>query len=486
MRSVSAALIAFGLGLLPGCRGGSEAPPRHRVDHSEIEGQGPGSEPAPGHTLRAAGVEFTVPLSWTVVEEHEPDFAMAWGPTDDPSHVSLCTIELRRQGPGGLPPGVEPSPSSSAGATDYAHGPVRGRLRELPGPTPSASVLVHCRAHRKTGQWGAIEAAFASMQTPETPPELPPLIHEEQGDDQQDKAIVELCVGTPARQTMVCARRGDGAVFCGRSTGEVLTEVEGLPPATQLGCERARSCIRDAQGQVSCWGLEQTPARLQVDAPARDIIGGCVVDAGGHLLCRRRDIDGSTTDALAELVPFGEPRYALTEVERALAGSDEDQGCVLRRVDAKTQLWCWDRQQALGLELVDDGHPQRVDAASGDALAMIGGRVCVGAAGQWTCLDGEARFEFDGCERRACGCSLVGATRMSCDHEPHDRIDSRVFGRLSDVVAAAGACAARLDGTVVCRGPVTGRAGDDARVTQAVAGGLPGVAHVLDLRERDP
>jgi hypothetical protein len=75
---------------------------------------------------------------------------------------------------------------------------------------------------------------------------------------------------------------------------------------------------------------------------------------------------------------------------------------------------------------------------------------------------------------------------MSCDHEPHDRIDSRAFGRISDVVAVAGACAARLDGTVVCRGPVAGRVGDDPRVTQAVAGGLPGVAHVLELHSPNP
>lgn len=472
---------------MPGCRGNSEAPAR-RVYAGELDPAqpGPAPAPAPGHTLSAAGVEFTVPLSWTVVEENEPMFAMAWGRTDDPSHVSLCTIEVRRQGPATLPPGIQRSPSSSADVTDYTHGPVRGRLRELPGPTASASVLVHCRAHRSSGQWGAIEAGFDSMKTSTTPPELSPL-----NERPSDTAIVELCVSSPARQTMVCARRADGAVYCGPSTGEVLHKIEDILPAKQLSCERTRICTRDADGQVSCWRTKQAPAQLPLDTPARDIAGGCVVDARGLLSCRQRNSDGSPTDTLTELLPLGESKYALTGVHRVLAGSDEDHGCVLRRVDSSMQLWCWDRapQGTLGLDLLDPGHPQRVDvpgisdaAGAGPlALATIGGRVCVGTAGEWTCLTDGSSVELDGCERRVCGCSLVGATRMSCDDAPNDRIDSRVFGRISDVVATAGACAARLDGTVICRGPVTGRVDDDARVLQAVAGGVPGIAHVLEL-----
>ncbi|PRQ02698.1 hypothetical protein [Enhygromyxa salina] len=477
MRSVSAALLGLTLALVPSCRT-SEAPAPRQVDRGETETHDLEQPPASGHTLSAAGVQLTLPSSWTVVDEDEPNFAMAWGPTDDPSQISLCTIELRRQGPGPLPPGVEPSSSASAGATDYSHGPVRGRLRQLPGPTPSAAVLVHCRAHRRTEQWRTIEAAFDSLQIPTTPVELPPATTV----SDPSTAIVELCTSSPARQTTVCARRADGAVFCGRSTGEVLTKVEDLAPAVQLSCDRARSCIRDAEGQVSCWRPDQAPTHEQVNGPARDIAGGCVVDAAGQVACRQPD-----TDTLAPLLPLGEPSYALTEVERILADSDEDHGCVLRRVDDQSQLWCWDREQALNLELIAPGHPQRVDApTTASAVAIIGGRVCVGADGEWTCLAGDERFELDGCERRACGCSVVGATRLSCDHEPHDRIDSRVFGRISDVVATAGACAVRLDGTVICRGPVSGRADQDARVTQAVAGGVPGVAHVLEVGTRDP
>ncbi|KIG16932.1 hypothetical protein DB30_03916 [Enhygromyxa salina] len=490
MRNVSAALLALGLGLVPGCRS-DDAPTRQVADRGAAEAQDTVAAPTPGHTLRAAGVELTVPLSWNVVDAGDPNFALAWGPTKDPSHVSLCTIEQRRQGAGPLPPGVEPSPSAAAGATDYSHGPVRGRLRELPGPTPSAVVLVHCRAHRQTGQWGAIEAAFGSLKIPQTPAALPDLVSQS---DPSDQGIAELCVATPARQTIVCARRANGAVYCGPSTGEVLTRVEGLPPAVQLSCERMRSCSRDAEGQVSCWrpgfsasDAGQAPSVLSMGAPARDIAAGSIVDARGRLLVRRQKVDGSTTDALVELLPLGEAGYALTDVERVLADSDEDHGCVLRRVEDQSQLWCWDHAQTLGLGLDEPGHPQRVQApTTASALAVIGGRVCVGTSGEWTCLDGDEHLAFDGCERRACGCSLVGATRMSCDTEPHDRIDSRVFGRISDVVAAAGACVARLDGTVVCRGPARARANDDARVTQAVAGGVPGVAHVLDLRERDP
>ncbi|PRP97605.1 hypothetical protein ENSA5_32980 [Enhygromyxa salina] len=475
MRRVAMALLTLGL-TTAACKAREVEPSASKAERPELEARGDAKQPppsSPSQTLRAAGVELTLPGSWTVVDEDEPEFALAWGPSRVPSQVPLCTIELRRQGPGSLPEGVELGQSAGKGVTDYARGGLRGRLLELPGPTQSSTVIVHCRAP-KSAQWAAIEAAFDSIVKPATAPALPPLVG-------GDAPIVELCAGTPARRTLVCARRRDGAVFCGPSTGEVLTRVEDIPSATQLSCEGARACVRDDEGQVSCW--RAGGAAAAVPGRARDIAGDCVVSEGGELRCRRQDIDGSTTDALAELLPFGAGDRALREVERVLAGSDEDTGCVLR---GGGELWCWDREGELPLALAGEREPQRVaDAPAGGLdLALWGGRVCVATAEQWTCLADGQRWTLDGCERRACGCSLIGATRMSCDHEPHERIDTRVFGRVSGVVAAAGPCVARVDGTVVCRGPVSGRVGEDARTTQAVAGGLPGVAHVLELRER--
>jgi hypothetical protein len=112
---------------------------------------------------------------------------------------------------------------------------------------------------------------------------------------------------------------------------------------------------------------------------------------------------------------------------------------------------------------------------------VIGGRVCVRGSEQWTCIDGERRLAVDDCERQACGCSLLGASQLSCDHEPIE-LGIALLGRISDVTGVDGACAALSDGTVVCRGPVTGRNDDSPRVTELLAGGRPGALHVLEFR----
>lgn len=471
MRSVViTAASALALALALGCK---EAPkPVHRSDPSELEVEAEAAPP--GQVLGAAGVELVVPPSWTVVEDPDPNFALAWGLEGKSAEIPMCTIELRRQGPGDLPAGAELSPSTSRGTLDYRRGGLKGRLRELPGPTPSASLIVQCRAPRAGRQWVDIEAMFKSMTIPAAPPELPPLVDE-------SSPIVELCAGTPVRRTQLCARRRDGAVFCGLSSGTQLRRVDGLPAAAQLSCEHDLSCMRDDAGAVSCWRVGEAPVLVEGLGAARDLAGGCAVDERGALLCRTREVDGSLSDRYEELLPLGDAKLALTGVVAALEGSDEARGCVLREGDGsgQAQLWCWDRDEA----------PRRVDApANARDLARIGERLCVlgttpdDDGARWTCSEGEQRWELDGCERRACGCSLIGATRLSCEHEPHARIDSRVFGRISGVVAVSGACAARLDGRVICRGPAPAGA-EGAQVIEAVAAGLPGVAHELELSE---
>ena len=465
----SAITAASFLVLCLGCKAEPEAPRLTKVEGLELDPDEAPATTEDGPRLGAAGVSLRIPEDWTIVDSPDPNFAMAWGLTSEPTETPMCTIEVRRQGPGDLPSGAELSPTTHFGDIDYRRGGLKGRLRQLPGFTPDASLIVHCRAPRAARQWIGIEAMFDSLSAPSAPPEPPPLVDER-------STIVELCAGTPVRRTHVCARRRDGAVFCGLSSGAELRRVEGLTPAVQLSCEHDLTCTRDAEGAVSCWRVGKEPAPVERLDHARDLAGGCAVDASGAVLCRTREVDGSLSDTYAEL-PLG-----LADVERVLEGSAEDHGCVLIRAGEGVELRCWDRSGALPLPLARDGAPQRVDAPS-DArdLARIGGRLCVAGAEQWTCIEGESRWQLDGCERRACGCSLIGATLLSCEHEPHQRIDSRVFGRLSGVVAVSGACAATLDGRVICRGPVGAGPKASTQVVEAVAGGLPGVAHQLDL-----
>ncbi|MCA9696855.1 MAG: hypothetical protein KC431_04955, partial [Myxococcales bacterium] len=101
-----------------------------------------------GLELTAAGVTMTVPKDWKLLVEDEPNFALAFDPSEQPTHAPVCTIELRRQGPGELPSGAKIGPTQDEervedDSVDYAIGPIRGRMRSLPGPTVDARVFVH-------------------------------------------------------------------------------------------------------------------------------------------------------------------------------------------------------------------------------------------------------------------------------------------------------------------------------------------------------
>jgi hypothetical protein len=214
-------------------------------------------------------------------------------------------------------------------------------------------------------------------------------------------------------------------------------------------------------------------------AQALDIAGGCVVDAQHELLCRQRDSNGETTESFAELVPFGDPAFALADVEHVLAGSSMNHGCVLTPTGPR----CWDQAGVLRLPLPDNEQPHTLTGLPvATDIATIGGRVCLAGPERWTCLDGERRFELDGCEREPCGCTLLGAMQLSCDHEPLD-YGQAPFGRIANVIAVDGACAALRDGTVVCRGPFAKNPEDSPQVQALVKGGLTAVLHVLELRE---
>lgn len=448
------------LALTVACKA-AEVPPQPEISPEQ---QAPATqEPDPGIVLTAAGISITLPSTWTIIDDHELDFAVAQGPGVNPP---TCTIELRRQGSGELPKGAR----ERDGDFDFTRGQLRVRMRMLPGPTASATVVLHCLAPR-AAQWAAIEAAFDSQTSARVEPSPSP--------STAAGPIAELCTGTPAHLTYACVRRTDGAVYCGPSDGDVLTRITDIPAAVQIGCEGARACSRSAAGELHCWKADTTAQLVSEITEVRDLAGGCVVDARGKVSCRQRESNGMTSDTFAELVPLGDPAFALSDVEHVLAGSSADQGCVL----GPAGLRCWDHAAKLRLSLPDTHQPHVLAApAAATDLATIGGRVCVARAEQWTCLDGDNQFEFVGCERDACGCSLAGATRLSCDHEPYEH-GGVLLGRIADVIAVDGACAVLRDGTPVCRGPVAGRVGDSPRIEELVAAGRGGVLHVLELRE---
>jgi hypothetical protein len=418
----------------------------------------------PPVVLAAAGVALTLPSTWTIFDDHEVDFAFARGPGDNPP---TCTIELHRQSSGDPPKGAR----NRDGDIDFTRGVLRGRVRALPGPGGNTTVVIQCLAPHAT-QWAAIDAAFDSQTSAPIEPGT-------NSPNTSTGPIAQLCTGTPANQTYVCVRRDDGAVYCGPSDGDVLTRIIGIEPAVQIACEGTRACSRTASGSLHCWRADEGAQPVPEITQARDLAGGCVVDSQGTLRCRQRADNGATTNTFAELSPFGDPAFALSDVEHVLAGTGINQGCVL----TTTGLHCWDNAAKLALPLADNHQPHTLAGISaGTDLATIGGRVCVAGPERWTCLDGEKRAELDGCERRPCGCTLLGAMRLSCDHEPFE-YGHAPLGRIADVVAVDGTCAVLRDGTVVCRGPVAGQVEDSPRVLELVTGGRSGVLHVLELRE---
>ena len=469
--------LGLGLGLALACN--SKQPARdqmRKVDPSELEAtreQPPEPAPVPmkGQELTAAGVRIVVPEEWTIFREDDPNFALAFDEGETLTGGPSCSIELRRQGRGPLPNGAKQSASAKRSQLDYRRGTTRGRLAELDGPTPSAKVLLHCQAPRAGEQWSAIEAAFESLELVEAA-SLPPQRDEPSADS---SAIVELCAATEARRTLVCARRADGAVFCGPSTKGALERVDGLAPAVQLACEGPRTCVRDREGRVSCWAPGEAPRALPSVGKARDLAGACIVDEDGRVRCAQPGRRGKIE--LVELLPFGDPEQALSEVQLVLEGSTEARGCVVRQ----HELWCWDRGGELSVmlskrERVQPLHPVP-DATD---LALWGDRLCVESLDQWWCEDPLGhRFVVDGCARRACGCSMFGATRMSCEHVPHERVDAWPLARVHGVVAQAGPCVARAEGTLICRGPLESGERDEAGPLEGVP---PGIAHALTLQ----
>jgi hypothetical protein len=456
-------LVSLALACKPSGSGDGSEPTK--IDPQELPGTDEVIEGS-SKQLRAAGIELAIPNDWIVLAEDDPNFALAYGADKRSSHIPVCSIELHRQGSGPLPEGAHEL-GEQRGVFEYQRGAVRGRIRTFAGPDGS-SIVVHCRAPRSTKHWGVVANIVTSLVETGVAVELSP-VRAKPGPE----AIVELCVGTPARMTTLCVRRADGSVYCGKTTGDTLTRISLPTPAVQISCGRGSGCARDAEGQLQCWDDTGAPELVAGIEGARDITGMLVVDRAGKLWQRG-------ASGVSELAPFDDPALMLTDVDRALPGSNAAWGCVLRT----GELWCWDREHVLPRQLGDEGRPQMVAAAPGATdLRQLGERLCTASNGRWTCHDAQGSHDFDGCETRACGCSLIGATRISCEHEPPDRVDARPLGRVRDAVVVAEPCAALADGTVVCRGPLAGQSGEDPRTKKAIASELPGIAHLLELSD---
>lgn len=433
-----------------------------KLDASERDalaeaGEREAKEKVAGEAVEAAGVRMTLPEDWTVDPSSaaDPNYLLAVGPEAGAVHSPVCSIELRRQGLGALGKAFRVA-KREGGTLDYTRGPLRGRARELPGPSPDARVLVHCRGSRKGGGWGAIQGAFESLEViGEATLASPPA----------GAGVVELCTAQPVRRTQVCARRGDGGVYCGETEGSALEGVEGLPPAVELACAFGRSCIRDAEGVAWCWRPTLEPVSFAALGPVRRLSDGCfVLEADGRVLCAPAD---------AGLAP--ESFVAVEGVEGAeavLDGSSASSGCAWIP-GAGTA--CWGEAEA------------RYSAADRAALAALdgpvsaledwNGRLCArtgeGRSEAWACAAEGALRRLDGCAARACSCAALSSATFSCEHETHPRVDLRPLARLTGVSTKDGPCVGGSDGRVVCRGPDTQtelqvRAGTEAEIFHAL------------------
>ncbi|MFV8749921.1 hypothetical protein ACNOYE_05185 [Nannocystaceae bacterium ST9] len=451
--------LALAFVLMAGCKDPPpptrEAAPAPAPDEPAI-GQAPEFAE---QTLSAAGIAIAVPREWKVLPEADPEFALAFDPTH--KQTSACWIERRRQGLGALPAGfraIDEGPSQRG----YMRGVIRGIVQETPAPDGSTRV-VHCRARRSdTKLWAKVIVPVLASQR-----EAEPVEPGEPIASAGDRAIVGLCSAGPIVPGYVCALRADGAVYCG-PTDAALDRVA-TPPAVEIGCRGQIACARAGTGEVACWSAGE-PAQPQPSfGKARALADACVVDERGEVQCLvASDREAGRHELIASpLRAFDDPSLAITGARVLMAGSSSEQGCVL----ADAGVVCWDERGDLPVRFAAppiasdeatgrrEQAPESIDARDDlddlDELRRVGDRLCVRAKGSaWRCSErsGETH-ELIGCGERPCGCSLLGGNQISCEDQPEPRFDALPQGRITDVVGVADPCAARVDGSVVCRKP---------------------------------
>lgn len=441
--------LALALALLTSCKGPPEPSP-------QATGPEPvrGVVPEFGHqTLSAAGIEIAVPSEWTLLDEHDPDFVLAFDSTR--KQPSACWIERRRQGLGPLALGVR-AITEGPQRRGYMRGVIRGVVQETPAADGSTT-LVHCRARRSdTKLWSTVILPILASQRPAEARPAPaptPTIED---------PVVQLCSAGPIVPGYVCALRSQGGVYCGPTDGALERVV--MDPAIEIGCRGQMACARTSEGAVSCWSAGDPAEPQPAFGKARSITDACVVDEQGAVQCLLAHArEGGGHDlSVVPLRAFDDPSLAITDARVLMSGSTIEQGCVI--TDAG--VVCWDELGDLPVRfhnppIASDeatGHrkqaPESIDASTELAqLRRSGDRLCTRAAeGPWRCTEREGlTHELIGCERQACGCSLLGGNQMSCEDQPEPRIDALPQGRIAEVIGVAEPCAVRRDGGVVCR-----------------------------------
>ena len=471
------ALALLGFGCKGGSAPGAGAKPTKQTKSAEPEPTATEPESGESVLLEAAGLRLQLPATWTVLASDDPNFGFAIGPSEQTTQVLGCTIELRRQGAGELIAAAKPTADSKPDDQPYRHGKRRGRLRSFAGPTPASARVVHCYGPRQNKDWAALDKALDKLE-PHAEAELAAPVPAAEGE-----SLVEVCTATPARKTQVCVRSAAGAVYCGASEGATLTKVSELPPVTALGCDGLFTCARAETGAMWCWEPDEPAQEVAGPGPIRDIAGACIATEAGTLLCRARDEAPATLGGFVELLPFGEAEHTQKGVEQVLAGTNAERGCVI----AEGALRCWDRIDSLPLKLdaAEGRAPQIVETLTEPEtvtdLVLRGQRVCIDRGGQLTCIADGQRYALDDCSVRACGCSLMGLAKLSCEDTLDTQVGARLYGRVGGIRAADGACGLRADDRVVCRGPITGELEDRPELTKLVTGPSPGVLHLFSI-----
>jgi hypothetical protein len=448
-RSLSLALV---LALGAGCKNPPD-PGMEKVTPTPAEPV-TGVNPEFEHqTLSAADIEIRVPKTWQVLPENDRGFALAFDPTH--KQPSACWIERRRQGLGPLPQGIR-AIDEGPRRRGYMRGIVRGIVQETLAPDGSTRV-VHCRARRSdTKLWATvIEPVMDSQRDVDS-------VINEWPESAGDRAIVDLCSAGPIVPGYVCALRADGAVYCGPTDG-ALDRVD-TPAAVEIACRGQIGCARTSAGEVACWSAGEPAQPQPAFGKARSITDACVVDERGEVQClKAHDREGGGHDLIATpLRAFDDPDLAITGARMLMPGSTIEQGCVA----GEAGVVCWDERGDLPVHFAaapvasDEATgrrrqaPESIDARTDvDELRRIADRLCTRTGPElWRCTDasGEAH-ELVGCATSPCGCSLLGGNQMSCEDQTEPRIDALPQGRITDVVGVAEPCAARVDGSVVCR-----------------------------------
>jgi hypothetical protein len=274
-----------------------------------------------------------------------------------------------------------------------------------------------------------------------------------------------VVVDVAAGESGTCAVLESGRVRCwGAEPGEESRdaaapafEISGITDARRIARSGKFTCVLRANGRVSCWIHDRSPARPQ------DLSERKVVELGmaGEYLCMRK---AGGQVSCWQIGPHARRDVTLSGATQ-LAVADEGQGCALRRDGT---VVCWGSWAFDWLKAVE--RPRPVPGVRGAVeIAASGGTACARLRGGGVrCWSGsEEVYRPAGlsgalsllvvhgvpCIRRTSGAPLCQwETPGEEDEPPPARTDARLenLGRVSSV--AFHTCGVRADGKVACWG----------------------------------